>query len=618
MKKIYSLIFMLAIAVGVASAQTGFAYGYSSDNISGVGANSGSSNYWIAAAFQMTQEDTERFDGCEITGVSIGFGSGRNKDLTIFFADDLASAPTATFEGRVRPSQWNDIELITPVKIEKGKPFYVGYKYNATNSTAMPIGTDGNTVTYAPTADFISIADTEDALANNWQHYGANFGNVCMRVYISGSAVSETNCVPQTLDLPSLVHPGQPFDFVLNFTNASAATVNSVEVAYKIGDDAEKTITQTLSPAVEANAKGQVKITDVTNQDNFSLPIKARITKVNGKANDMANMEISTTFVCTNGLFERKMVVEKYTGNGCQYCPRGIVAFDYMNEHYYGKFIGIAIHNYPRDPMSCSAYSDFQNWMQPSGAPNVIVDRDKSLTRTAEKGAIEGAFLKEYTDACEIGIFASFEKSSSTNAINATGTVKVAHDLDNANLAMTFVITEDHVGPYYQTNGFSNSTGLPEWADKPAYVSMYYDDVARYIHSNWDGIPGSVPATLKAGEEYAYTVEGLSLGNTVDVDMANLVALLIDTSTGKIVNADRIFLDPNRVPPTGIADVAADALNRVYTTDGAIRYQGEGKAQVYAVSGMYAGSVANGGSLSVAPGIYVVKTADFAHKVVVK
>lgn len=619
MKKIYSLISVLALAAGTASAQTGFEYGYCSDNISSIGSDAGVSNYWMAAAFQMTDADVERFDGCEITGVSIGFGSGRNKDLTIFFADALNQEPTATYKGRVRPSQWNDIELTTPVKIEKGKPFYVGYKYNVTNSTAKPVGVDGNTVTYSNTADFVSLAEEESGLTDNWRHYGESFGNVCIRVFISGDNISENNCVPQSLDLPSLAHPGKPFDFTLNFTNASSAAVNSVQVVYKLGEDPEKTIDYTFSSAVEANGKGQVKITDSTEQDSFMLPVSARITKVNGNPNDMADMLVNATLVCTDGLFERKMVVEKYTGVNCQYCPLGIVAFEYMNEHYYGKFIGIGIQNYTGDPMYCSSYNSFLNWMAPSGAPKVMVNRNRSLTSTAEKGALESAFKEEYTDACETGVFASWEKSSSSNAIDATGTVKVAHDVTGTDLALTFVITEDKVGPYNQMNGYSSSTGCPEWADKPQRVSMKFDDVARYIYSDWDGIEGSVPADMKAGEEYPYTVKGLSLGNTEQVKNACLVVLLLDKTTGQIVNADRVYLDPNRQPPvSGIGNVQDEAPCRVFTTPGAICYQGESQAEVYGVSGMYIGTLTDGASLSVVPGIYVVRTPGFAYKVAVK
>ena len=56
----------------------------------------------------------------------------------------------------------------------------------------------------------------------------------------------------------------------------------------------------------------------------------------------------------------------------------------------------------------------------------------------------------------------------------------------------------------------------------------------------------------------------------------------------------------------------------MFTTPGAIRYQGESQAEVYGVSGMYIGTLTDGASLSVVPGIYVVRTPGFAHKVAVK
>lgn len=620
MRKIYPYLTFLILALTgqVVRAQEGsFAYGYCSDNINAISFDA-NDNYWIAGAFQLTEADVEKFDGCEITAVSIGFGSGRNKAVTVFFTDDLKATPFRTVEGRVRPSQWNDIPVEDPVVIRKGKPIYVGYKHQVQNSTAIPLGCDDNTATYSENADWVSAGYTDEELTAGWQHIGSKAGNVCLRVYLKGNRLPKTNCIPQNLQMPDLAHPGQPFDFTLTFSNASTEAVNDIEVIYQIGEDPEHTVTHTFDTPVEANGTGAVTMTGQTLQDAFGLPVWARISKVNGDDNDMADRKTSSILVCSSKFFERKVVSEKYSGVSCGYCPRGLVAYDYMNEKYADKFIGISVSNYSTsDPMYCSYYEKYFDTYSPSGAPSLLVNRNKELTRNADKGSLEAAFLKQFTEGGEIGITAAFEKGDYANTINATGIVEVVFDKEDADMSMTFVVTEDNVGPYLQSNYYSGSTGLPEWTDKASRVSTIYEDVARYIHPDWNGIPGSVPETLKAGEKYAYTVKNMSLGRTDNFNNASLIVLLIDNKTGQIVNADRCRLDKSGVAD-GIEHLKSEDCQAVEVNGQTVSYQGVGQAEVYAVSGKFEGMIENNGTLKLLPGAYIVKTASTVRKVLVK
>ncbi len=66
-------------------------------------------------------------------------------------------------------------------------------------------------------------------------------------------------------------------------------------------------------------------------------------------------------------------------------------------------------------------------------------------------------------------------------AYDVTGTVKVARDVEDASLAMTFVVTEDFVEiPYRQTNNFNTSPGCPEFSGKGNPVNMLFHDVAQH------------------------------------------------------------------------------------------------------------------------------------------
>lgn len=616
----YYLSFLALASASVGLAQDGVYYGYCSDDIHGHGFDA-DGKYYIAAAFRMTETDVAQFDGCEITGVSIGFGSGRNKDVEVFMTEDLASEPFYTQSGRVRASSWSDIPVTNPVKIEKDKPFYIGYTYYVDNMTAYPVGTDDNVSAFTDGADWMSASLTEEGLASAWQQQGPYVGNVCIRAIIKGNSLSTSNCVPMALTMPELATPGQPFEFSLTFTNATMEPVKDMDIVYQLGTDAEQTAHCQFDTPVGANERGEAVIQALTSQDELDIPSWARIDKVNGQKNDMADKKIYNTLVCTTGLFERKMVVEKFTGMYCGYCPRGIVGFDYMNEHYAGSFIGIAVQNYSYDDaMYCSAYYPWRTKFNTGGAPSCIVNRNRSLTSNPEKGSLENAFNETHTMASNIGIKVTAEPTSSSRAYDATATVKVARDVDDADYSIAFVVTEDFVGPYRQSNYYNTTPGCPEFSGKGSYVSMLFNDVARNISSDWEGIPNSVPTVLKAGEEYPFTVQSLSLGNTDNPKNANIIALLIDNKTSEIVNADRVHLDPSRVDETVSADMHEAAPGFVVKGgEGFISVTGEeGLCHVYTITGqLYAVLEANG-SVETAPGIYLVHTPKGTHKVIVR
>ena len=617
----YTFSACMLVAAALGHAQEGVSYGYCSDEIEGCGFTV-DGKYWIAGAFKMTDADVSQFDGCEITGVSIGFGSGRNKDIKIFMTEDLASEPFYTQAGRVRASQWCDIPVTEPVKIEKGKPFYIGYTYYVDNMTAKPIGTDGNTLSYTDGADWMAAAMTEEELSSQWKQYGKEVGNICIRAIINGENLSKANCVPVALDMPELATPGEPFKFSLSFTNASSVPVSNVEVVYQLGSDAEQTIQYDLPQPVATNARGEIEIDGLTDQDELEIPSWARITKVNGLPNDMADRKAYGTLVCTTGLFERKMVVEKFSGVHCGYCPRGIVGFDYMNEHHKDAFIGISVQNYSAsDPMYCTAYEPWKKKFSAGGAPYCYVNRNKMLTTNPEKGTLEDAFNTVHYRTSNIGIKVTAEATADPMAYDVTGTVKVARDVEDASLAMTFVVTEDFVGPYRQTNNFNTSPGCPEFSGKGNPVNMLFHDVARNIPSDWEGYANSVPQTLKAGEEYPFTVKALSPGRTSEPKNANIIALLIDTKTSEIINADRMHIDPSRDDNPGGIDAADGGEPRFIVTggEGFIALDGdECEAQIYSVSGQLTAVIRTGETVEAAPGMYIVKTPAKAEKTIVR
>ncbi len=119
---------------------------------------------------------------------------------------------------------------------------------------------------------------------------------------------------------------------------------------------------------------------------------------------------------------------------------------------------------------------------------------------------------------------------------------------------LSFVIVEDGVGPYYQTNYFpQQKIAMNGWEKQSGKVSMLYDDVARYYDS-YPGIKGSVPSSIEANVVNQYSVE-LPL-TRVKGDKFRVIALLTNAKTGEIVNATEYEME--KAGSTAVEGISAD------------------------------------------------------------
>ena len=122
-------------------------------------------------------------------------------------------------------------------------------------------------------------------------------------------------------------------------------------------------------------------------------------------------------------------------------------------------------------------------------------------------------------------------------------TTRVANFLENAQLRLVYVVTEDSVGPYKQTNNFAGeSDEMGGFENLPTKVEMLYSDVARFIYPSCNGLEGSVPSTLEACKDYAYAANVSANFNCDNYGKLQLTVMLYDAATNTIVNADRVAL----------------------------------------------------------------------------
>lgn len=233
--------------------------------------------------------------------------------------------------------------------------------------------------------------------------------------------------------------------------------------------------------------------------------------------------------------YPRRMVMEEATATWCGWCPQGIVAIDGLKRDFPDNFLAIAIHG-NGDKM---AYID-EYGLQVNSYPSAFLNRQStSVSYSWLKRQIEKAGLT--TD--KMVRIDSVTYVEADEAYKVYTTTRVANLLENAQLRLVYVVTEDSVGPYKQTNNFAGeSEEMGGFENLPTKVEMLYSDVARFIYPSCDGLEGSVPSTLEACKDYAYVANVSANFNCDDYGKLQLTVMLYDAATNTIVNADRMPL----------------------------------------------------------------------------
>lgn len=548
-----ALIALTAMAAGAQALHVG----YCRDEIVSKAGGLPTGSY-IAAAMKIPASLASAYAGNSITGIDVGYGSASTKQITLFISENLDAAPLYTQSAKIdRVSHWTQFNLDTPYAITGDKDIYVGYyvKINATRD--FPIAGDDYALKTSGSNMMCSAGDLENVWGN-FIDVTSTFGNLSVRACIDGDKLPAELGVPQgPLALPSFVRPGEKFKVAAAISGWGNDDITSAEVSCTIGSDTPVTKTFTFSKPVEPGEVREIEFDNCsTLADSFSLPITLALTKINGK--DVNVPASRSVFDCSSEAFVRTMVVEEGTGTWCGNCPIGYVGLEYMREHFTdGSYIGIAIHN--EDEMTYGTYDSFmRRYIQ--AFPQAVVNREPQYTGiTPDFRTLEAIHttVTGNTPAYE-GISVS-STLTDHNTADVTATAEFLRDYPECDIAVSFVLTEDGVGPYDQYNGFyaKSSNGMAtEFESLGSYVSLIFNDVARYISST-TGHEDSAVKSVKRGDKLVYSKE-LPLDNCTDPQKVNVIALLLNRTNGVILNAATI-------PAKGLSGV--EDVTGLETTD---------------------------------------------------
>lgn len=316
---------------------------------------------------------------------------------------------------------------------------------------------------------------------------------------------------------------------------------------------------------------------------------------------------------------EKRVVIEEMTGRDCQYCPLGIAAMERLESLYGSKLIPVVLHAYNgSDPKGANIMSYASTvFMGDGSAPNGRINRRPKLSApmaqddkgkyhmtVSETGGGSNLWQDEVVDEFNEPAYLDIAvKAVPADAgyVGYEATVKSALNLNDRSIRVLGMLLEDHLLDR-QVNGIFNVSDplVGEFGQGGAYgmASFYYyfNNVARgYWGQSTNGTARLLPTDMKSGQEYKVSIEYQIPGIVDDLSNTKMVVMLIDESTGRVINANIASTDVSGVE--GIAGDGALSIGR-NGSEIIVSAPGDVAVEVYGLDGSMIKSASGNGSVS--------------------
>ena len=537
MKHFYLLCITLFLSIQSVFAQKPYVmWGYCDNNITNKWDKETDKN--VGAAIFVPTEVAQKYNGNLIKSLSVGFSSAAH-DVTLFITKKLGEKAVIEKKGNNLKIGWNTINLGDTYTID-GEGFYVGY-------TAKEASAVGFSDLYDPNSCYTMKDGKWDDTTDPTKPAALN-----IKFKLEGKSL------PMEMRMlniqPVVTTVGEELHLKGKVESLSNQAVKSYELGYRINGQDFETVT------IEANIAGNETHdfdVEVPAYQSGNYPMEIYIKSVNGETDVYAgNNSLATTYSSIDVNFEQRVVVEEGTASWCGNCPRGIEGFRAMNYKYPDTFIGITVHK--DDKMSVKEYKPFfEKYFQ--GIPNAITNRDKSTICNPIFMNLEGIYKKEVKKRAiaDVKVRTTVD-ADDQSVIKAEAIVRFAEDHNEADYRISFVLLENDVPGKQQNLG-----------------PVDFQEVSRAIYE-FEGVIGSLPATIEKHKEYSYTYDMPvptpedinSKHPKLELNNSDMVAMLIDGKTGKIVNAAKVAIKVGETTTDITTDTTPSVL--LYQQDGSI------------------------------------------------
>ena len=427
-----------------------------------------------------------------------------------------------------------------------------------------------------------------------WLDVAEGFGgSALIQVKLAGSTI-KSNAAAIAQGETQYVKTGEAITVPVTVTNHGAKGIQSIDVAYSL---AGQNGTQHFDVNVDAffgkSAQVKLNIPALAEKGNYELVVK--VDKVNAAANEDAANSTTLPVIALNTVPKKRTLLEEYTGTWCGWCPRGYVGLEKLAELYPDEYVLVSYHN--ADDMEIMSSKYFPSPV--AGFPDSWMDRTTELDAYygVEYGvkdfgiADDLAANNKLFGQADINIVPTLSDDQST--VNIEAEVVFPYDLTDGNYAVEYILTSDGLtdANWGQSNYYAGgSQGNPLYMDvfsngESTVYGLVYNDVAVLTSEMLGGsenvvtaAAADVPVKLSYAFPLAYAVNTAYAPVIQDVNNLKVVALLIDATTGKVVNANKAKLGSS----TGISII--EAGNR---SNSATYFDLQGRRVVKPAKGLY-------------------------------
>lgn len=537
-------------------------------------------------AIAITRGMLGQYADAEIVGVRIGLAAGAsNISGWIIEGNDPSksiaeASPTYGYKDR----GWHDLIFRSPYTFSKsqgaGAAIIVGYTSTGTDQ----IGFDGESEVY-DNGNFMWCASRGwGSVAKTCRTNG--YGNACVQILLGGIDFPTADMAITSVTTRH-AEQGHPFTLRGTLVNKVPTPVTAYTMTYSVDGAAptEVRMVQTVNNGEPVDFELELPGFAGIGPQEVTLCI----TSVNGEtdAEPADNTLTATVESIEEGCyFPQVHVVEESTNTMCGFCPRGIVVMESLSARHPDRFIGIAVHSdvtSQNDPLFVPSYYNPFAFLiadpvsMTISEPKGIMNRREDLCgdplywdiwydRLADDLAPAGVKILRTSEPYASG------QTGSDRTIDVTVQTRFDRDLSHADYRLALVLTEDNVAGCMQSNYYAGGAYGPMggWENEANYVRKPLNNVARGIW-NYEGIEGSLPATIERKRDYTFDFSIPTTAASYNIaENLSVVALLIDHTTGHIVQADRlpVGMEVEGIAPAPLLPAASSLSQRAYDLSG--------------------------------------------------
>ena len=524
-----------------------------------------------------------------------------SKDTTI------ASTSSENYDNFV----WNTVTLPANQQFTLSTTDYdglmVSYKVTPKSSTTYPVGLNSK-ITDRILYMYANIPASQGGSGEGWYSFGSDNGATAVQLIVESDNFPTNGITPVTFGKVS----------------AATNTVRKVNVTFLNSGSSVNNFDYTTTVNGVTSAEKHVDLANplgvggsFTDSIEFAAPAESgtydasvTVTKVNGEANEASNTSAAGTIVAVSKIVKRGVVVEEFTGTGCQWCPRGLAGMKLLADTYPDNFIGIGIHQYnSSDPMYDDNYADLGF----KGAPSCMLDRNGAIIDPyygSSNTSITDDFNERLKDIPVLGVDVMGVWNSDSTAVEARATID---PLTSGNYNVDFVLVADSLtgsaSSWNQANGYyrytasqvDNDPNLAQFCRGGKYgkstFKWPFDDVL--IASSYDKTHNQAtlaPLTEGVLTSTTYTLTlptKAPLKGAINKSKVHVIAIVYDENG--VANAAKSFIYAYG-DPAGINNVASstEADNKIVA-----RYNAAGQRIAEAQPGLNIVKYANGKTVKV-------------------